>query len=146
MPDSIGQIALSDTKVSELSSAVEYDVGSEVEVNGRLFTISGIYEEFGTRWVGSNSFRLYTEVDGIFSKEETEYIWNSSNIKLLTILMDERELFSNEEMQDAKNIFKNIYLTEEYATYMYQLPEFVIPTVFVMSFLLMGSVVMLIEK
>ena len=146
LPDSIGQIALSDTKVSELSSAVEYDVGNEVEVNGRMFTISGIYEEFGTRWVGSNSFRLYTEVDGIFSKEETEYIWNSSNIRLLTILMDERELFSNEEMQDVKNIFKNIYLTEEYATYMYQLPEFVIPTVFVMSLLLMGSIVMLIEK
>ena len=29
---------------------------------------------------------------------------------------------------------------------MYQLPEFVIPTVFVMSLLLMGSIVMLIEK
>lgn len=45
---------------------ISYDVGNGIEVNGRTFTISGIYEEFGAPWIGSNSFRLFSEVDGMF--------------------------------------------------------------------------------
>lgn len=146
LPKKAGEVALSDTKISELSSAAKYDVGSIIEVNGRAFAISGIYEEFGARWIGSNSFRPFSEVDGIFSKEETERIWNSNNNRLLTILMDESDLFSNEEMQDAKNIFSNIYITEKYAKNMYQLPAFIVPTILLMSFLLIGSILLLIGK
>lgn len=146
LPKKTGEIAISDTKISELSSVTKYDVGSGIEVNGRTFTISGIYEEFGAQWIGSNSFRLFSEVDGMFCKEETERIWNSNNSKLITIMMDENDLFSNEEMQDAKNIFSNIYITEKYAKNMYQLPAFILPTILLMSFLLIGSILMLIGK
>lgn len=146
LPKETGEIALSDTKISELSSVTKYDVGSDIEVNGRIFTISGIYEEFGARWSGSNSFRLFSEVDAMFCKEETERIWNSNNSRLITILMDEKDLFTNEEMQDVKNIFSNIYITEKYAKNMYQLPGFILPTILLMSFLLIGSILMLIGK
>lgn len=146
MPQKTGEVALSDTKISELAAAAAYEVGSEIEINGKVFTISGIYEEFGAGWVGSNSFRFFSEVDGIFSKEETERIWNGNRSRLLTVLMDERDLFSQEEMQDAKNIFSNIYITEEYAKNMYELPAFIIPTILCMSFLLIGSILLLIGK
>lgn len=146
MPQKTGEVALSDTKISELAAAAAYEVGSEIEINGKAFTISGIYEEFGAGWVGSNSFRFFSEVDGIFSKEETERIWNGNRSRLLTVLMDERDLFSQEEMQDAKNIFSNIYITEEYAKNMYELPAFIIPTILCMSFLLIGSILLLIGK
>lgn len=146
LPQKNGEIALSDTKVSELSSVANCDVGDQIDVNGKSFVISGIYEDFGTRWIGSNSFRSFSEVDAVFSKEETERIWNNNHSHLLTVLMEGDELFSNEEIQNAKNIFCNIYISEEYAKNMYQLPSFVIPAILLTTLLLIGSVLLLIDK
>jgi len=144
LPEKESEIALSDTKLYELNAGTVYDIGDVVNVSGRDFILKGIYAEFGTRWVGGEDYRFYRTMDGLVGTEDARDIWNNNSIKMLAILMSGTAVFDDIEMQDAKNIFHNFYIDDEYAKNMYQLPQFLIPVIIIMCALLLISIYLLI--